>query len=375
MIEIFYITNARMPTEKAHGLQIAKMCEAFSNQGNKVTLVVPDFKGSNVGDLFSYYDIKRIFKVKYFPVFNFYKYDKFLGPLAHFLINFNFLIKVYLSFDKKRKVVVYSRTASVAALCSFSGFYTIYEAHNVPRNSISRLLLHFFLSRVDKVVCNSFGTREALASNGLKKLIVAVNGVDVDSFKIIVDRENVRRKLGIPNDKKVVMYVGSLMAWKGISVFLDTSKIMGKEYVFVVIGGYHDEIESLKKRYPDVIFLGPKPYKDLPFNQKAADFLVIPNTSKDIESLKYTSPIKLFAHMLSGIPVLVSDLPSMRSIVNEDIVFFFAPDSPTSLAQKIEEIDHASFLGEKLKRAENFAELHSWDARAKKIVNLIDVEK
>ena len=40
-MKIYYVANARMPTEKAHGIQIAKMCEALIEAGAKVELIVP----------------------------------------------------------------------------------------------------------------------------------------------------------------------------------------------------------------------------------------------------------------------------------------------------------------------------------------------
>jgi len=36
--EILYIANIRLPTEKAHGLQIVQNCEAFADAGVDVTL-------------------------------------------------------------------------------------------------------------------------------------------------------------------------------------------------------------------------------------------------------------------------------------------------------------------------------------------------
>lgn len=39
--ELLYIANYRMPTERTHGLQVAKMCEAFAAEGIDVTLLVP----------------------------------------------------------------------------------------------------------------------------------------------------------------------------------------------------------------------------------------------------------------------------------------------------------------------------------------------
>ena len=40
-MKILYIANIRLPAEKAHGIQIMKMWEAFADLGYGVELVVP----------------------------------------------------------------------------------------------------------------------------------------------------------------------------------------------------------------------------------------------------------------------------------------------------------------------------------------------
>ena len=41
-MKLIYLANARIPTEKAHGRQIMKMCEAFVDAGLEVELEVED---------------------------------------------------------------------------------------------------------------------------------------------------------------------------------------------------------------------------------------------------------------------------------------------------------------------------------------------
>lgn len=38
-MKIIYIANARIPTEKAHGIQIMKMCEAFASCRGRYTQI------------------------------------------------------------------------------------------------------------------------------------------------------------------------------------------------------------------------------------------------------------------------------------------------------------------------------------------------
>ena len=54
-MKLYYIANARIPTEKAHGVQIMKMCEAFVDAGHEVKLIVPKRKNPIQEDPFAYY--------------------------------------------------------------------------------------------------------------------------------------------------------------------------------------------------------------------------------------------------------------------------------------------------------------------------------
>ena len=46
-MRLFYITNSTIPTEKAYGYAISKMCEQFANLGIEITLVLPKLKRKN----------------------------------------------------------------------------------------------------------------------------------------------------------------------------------------------------------------------------------------------------------------------------------------------------------------------------------------
>ena len=63
-MKIVYITNARLPTEKAHGIQIIRMCEAFSRLGFDVNVIHPwryqsnnEHRNIKVEDYFNFKDM------------------------------------------------------------------------------------------------------------------------------------------------------------------------------------------------------------------------------------------------------------------------------------------------------------------------------
>ena len=67
-MKLIYISNSRIPTEKAYGVQIVKMCEAFAKNGIDVTLLIPKRRSNTDKDLFSYYGVAPIFKIKNFQL-------------------------------------------------------------------------------------------------------------------------------------------------------------------------------------------------------------------------------------------------------------------------------------------------------------------
>ena len=73
-MKIIYITNSRVPTEKAYGYQISKMCEEFADAKNEVELWTPVRQSNIKEDIFSFYNIKNNFKIKEIKSFDFLRY-------------------------------------------------------------------------------------------------------------------------------------------------------------------------------------------------------------------------------------------------------------------------------------------------------------
>ena len=103
--KINYVVNIRFPTEKAHGLQIAKMCEAFAREGIDVTLIVPKRKNKIKDDPFEYYDIKTKFKVKKLWTIDI-AFHTYLGFVVSSLI-FGISSYIYL-LSQRGKYAIYS---------------------------------------------------------------------------------------------------------------------------------------------------------------------------------------------------------------------------------------------------------------------------
>ncbi len=327
----FYIANIRIPTEKAHGIQVMKMCEAFSKLDLNVELVVPNRTTTISEDPFVYHKVRKDFTIKKIWCIDSVKWGRAGFLLESFTFGLSVLSK-YMSKDG----IFYTREESLAFLFKFLGKNVVWEGHRGGTNFFIRYLIKCNA----KIVVISNGLKNLYIKEGGKSenILVAPDAVDLEEFSKEISREGARQALNLSPDKKIVMYIGLLDKWKGVDTLLEASKI-SSTFQVVIIGGTIEQISKLQKDYADVIFLGYKPYSELPSNQKAADILVIPNSGKEKISSLYTSPIKLFAHMTSGIPLLVSDLPSMREVVNENMVTFFEADNPTSLIEGLNRIE------------------------------------
>lgn len=118
--------------------------------------------------------------------------------------------------------------------------------------------------------------------------------IDLEKFKRVTDA---KKNLGW-EDKFIILFVGRLIAEKGLDVLLKSALTWNKNIRLVIIGAGPMEKEISKKvRQGQFQFLGRKPQEDLPAFYSAADCLIVPSTSEEgfgrviIESLACGTPV------------------------------------------------------------------------------------
>ena len=362
-MRLVYIANIRLPTEKAHGVQIMKTCEAFAALGHTVELVVPNRKTPIAEELFGYYGIQNRFQVTKLAVWDTVGF----GRVGFFLesVLFAYAVRRYLrgkSFD-----MLYGRDELVLARMREP---VVWESHTGSWGTSAQKIAR----EAKKIVVITQGLKEFYVQKGIsaEKIVVAPDAVNLDDFAHPESKEAARTRLGLPHDKKIAMYIGRLDGWKGSETLCEASNILPDDIVVAVIGGEPHQVSELSRRYKKVKFLGYRPYKELPNNQVAADVLILPNTARDEISARFTSPLKLFTYMASGVPIVSSDLPSIREVVSEREVFFAQPDDPQSFANAI--VNVANDLAGLVRRAgaaRALVQRYEWKSRAKNILAVI----
>lgn len=355
---IAYISYARMPTERAHGLQIMQTCAALVQEGKQVELIVPTRRNPLGGkDPFSYYQLSERFPITYLATPDLL----FLGPVGYLASIWWFARAARKHLARHPAEVVFSRDERV--LSHFiSHARIIWESHTGAWNDAAKRVAE----AAERTIVISQGLKEFYRDQGVpsEKLVVAHDGVDVAAFTAPLSKEEARRRLGLPVDRAIAMYVGKLDGWKGTETFFLAADQV--DALCVVIGGEEKDIPRLQLRYPKVVFLGPRPYAELPQNLAAADVLVLPNTAHDEVSARFTSPLKLFAYMASGRPIVASNLPSLREVISEDMAYLVEPDNPEALAHGIgTALQDPQEALRRAARAREEVEGYSWQARAR----------
>lgn len=364
-MNIAYVSSARVPDDWAHVVQILKMCEAFARDGHRVVLIVPKRAQTRTEDPFTYARVKPIFSIVRLPCI-----DLFPGTQRRIFywlrtLSFLFFARLYLFFSKVD--IIYTREL----LAPVPLQKTVFELHTITPVILERVLQ---LQKAKGIVTITEAIRTDLIQGGMpgERIIVAPDAVDLQEFSKPESKEASRKRLGIPLDTRAAFYIGLLDTWKGAETLYAAAKLLSSDIKVVVIGEGPKPLEELRKEHPEIIFLGFRPYRELANNQVAADVLILPNSGKSDISAKYTSPLKLFAYMTSGIPIVASDLPSIREVLDEKVAIFVKPDDPDALAGGIKKVFADPVLADALAReAQERVKSYTWAQRAKNILSFI----
>jgi len=377
-MKMLYIANARIPTEKAHGIQIMKMCEAFARSGADVNLIVPWRFNTIKEDPFYYYNVERIFKITTIPSIDFVAFGR-LGFLIQTLSFISFAIGYVLL---KRSDVIYSRDELVLFFLSLFKDTIFWEMH------INRW--NFIIKRVVKVarsiVVITHGLKTFLHKKGVPdgKIVIAHDGVDLALFSNKGTGMMLREQYGIPATKKVIGHIGKLRTMgrgKGVEdVIVAFSNVIKEvpEALLLLVGPNEEELPAVYTLLEDLgittdscKIVAHVPQRDVPSFMHMSDVLVMYYPTSEHYKY-YMSPLKLFEYMASGVPIVTSDLPSIREILNVNNAVLVEAHNTKALAHGIIDVLHNTRLArDNAIHARADVTRYSWEKRAEHILGMI----
>lgn len=194
----------------------------------------------------------------------------------------------------------------------------------------------------DNIICVSNVVKDAYikAKGNGKKAKVIYNGVDIDRFRPGINIENIKKELGIIN-QRIVSVIGRLEEWKGQKIFIKAAEIICRkrqDIIFLIAGGalfgcekYEQELKDMVKNLhleDKVLFLG---FRNDPERIMGASDIVVHTSTKPEPFGR-----DIIEAMACGKPVIATNVGAAAEIIEDKKTgILIEPDRPDLLADSI----------------------------------------
>lgn len=227
------------------------------------------------------------------------------------------------------------------ALARALGVPAVVKLHGSDMNVVAklpgpRMWLRRTLPRADRVVAVSRRLGEEAVALGVDRdrIEVVFNGVDHDLFRVR-DRSACRAEVGFPEDKKLILFVGSVQATKGVGELLEAFDRVAAErpdatLALIGDGPMRAECEARAAELGGrVLVLGKRPHAEIATWLGACDLLTLPSWNEG-------TPNVVLEALASGRRVVASDVGGIPDLLDDERVGQLVPrKNPEALAQAL----------------------------------------
>jgi glycosyltransferase involved in cell wall biosynthesis len=376
-MKIVAIAASKVPSTTANSMQVMKTCQALVDINHDINLILPlprsdtprsGFEGS-APDLRTLYGLKRQVPIQW------------LNSIPG-LRRYDFAWRATLCARSLRAELTYCWLIQAAFFSILFRVPVILEMHGPPEGSLGPWLFKLFLKLPGK-------KRIIFITHALQKLVeqrfqiaftsenalVAPNGVDLERYPTLADPSEARRVLGLP-EQFTAVYSGHLYSGRGMGLMLELARKFPQVH-FLWVGGNPQDIQDWRdvlasQAVQNVHLVGFIPNEQLAKYQLAGDVLLMPyertiTGSSGGNSVEYCSPMKMFEYMACRRPILASDLPVIREVLNEKNALLCQPENLESWSSALERILMNPELGLHLaSQAWDDVQAFTWNKRAER---------
>lgn len=182
------------------------------------------------------------------------------------------------------------------------------------------------IQKTKKILCVSeFISKKIQENLNIEKdrIYVLKNGVDTKKFEHILDDQEIvdlKRKLKIESNDKVLLFTGRLIPQKGVKELLLSIQNLSQKYKLLILGAalndlkvetkYEKDIKELINHNKNVIFTGFISYEEIWKFYKIADIAVLPSIWDD------PAPLTIIEATIAGLPIITTDSGGIPEYVN-----------------------------------------------------------
>jgi glycosyltransferase involved in cell wall biosynthesis len=363
-LKIAYVANSIIPSRTANSIHVMKMCAAFARAGHDVTLLVPGRpeRAKDVGDAFGYYGVRESFRVVALP------WGRVTGKA------YLFAWRAARAARASGADLCYGRMVHACYFAARAGLPVKFESHApvtdfdaVGAWMFRRLLRHPRFRGL--VVISDALRRHYEAGYGApgRAIVVAPDAADEAPVPAAA-RGGDRLKVG---------YVGHLYRGRGIELIVRLAERCPWAE-FHVVGGLPEDIEVWRGRCRSVgnlRFHGFCPPSDVRSRIAEFDVVLAPyqravtTYGERHDTSQWMSPLKIFEYMAAAKPMVASDLPVLREVLNDSNAVLVDPESVDAWAEAIGRLRDPGLRGRIGSGAHrDFLASHTWEQRARRVL-------
>ncbi len=322
------IATSRIPSRSANSIRVLKVCQALVRLGHEVDLWTP---GPSPAPAWP--ELRRTYDVR--AEFGLHRAGSW-PPLRRW----DFSIGAVRQSIRAKPDLWYVWPYQAAATLAQLGHPTILEVHDRPAGLAGPTLFRLFLrgrgARRLLIITEALrGWMEARYAAHLQPpfTVITPSGVDLEAYEGLPGPSEARARLGW-KDRFVACYTGHLYPGRGLELMRDLAR-RNPKIVFVWAGGEPEAVGAWAARLEaediqNVRLLGFVPQRDLPLIHAASDVLLMPYeraiaASSGGDTAAFASPMKAFEYMAAGRPILSSDLPVFREVLNDENAILLEP--------------------------------------------------
>lgn len=239
---------------------------------------------------------------------------------------------------------------------------------------IRRKMISYTLRNSKKVIAVSKALKERMIEISVPedKIIVISNGVDTSLFKPM-DKEECRKKMGLPLNKKIILFIGNLVPVKGVDFLVEAFYKVSdtiKDLILVIVGDGHKKQTlwektkklGLEKR---INFVSKQSHNTIPLWINSCDVFCLPSLSEGC-------PNVILEAIACGKPIVASNVGGIPELLESNgNTILVTPGNSDELANAISNIlGKRQLSGENTHR--NFNIDYSWSQVARKTFDVIN---
>lgn len=229
-----------------------------------------------------------------------------------------------------------------------------HAVYNFKAGSGLSRMVRWIVAGMDAVLTLSEQSREELIRIGLapERVMIYQHWIDFATFSP-GDRVSARIRLGVSGSDPVCLFVGRLIAPKGVRLFLELARdprLQAGQFWVAGVGPLENEVQAEAVSNPKVRFLGNILNADLPDYYRAADILCVPSQYQEGFGRV------ILEAMACGTPVLASDCPGIREAL-AGVGGWLVPATRETFAARLAELfEHPGELTERRKACRRLTE-------------------